>query len=282
MLMNSNPLQRIIPSVRDFQAFLTVYFSAINSVYYIADENTLTRKVYLYYNNQGGLESVDEIGEGFEATVCVATALGSLFMDRTSDATLEAALMKRAASLLGGPIPKRRPTKNMTLYYRATTRPGIAYLTSCQAVILCEAVGLHQDYPYSPTREMDRNTFWVIKSINFLIAYENGRSAFQLRHVTCLPIPSIPSFDLTMTSSIALPKSAQLFCNMVSLLPDDESQSIATILDTLYMSIKEASASHAVMPMILADVTFCLYRRMQTSWWNQDNRGGTWPTQYCN
>lgn len=268
-------LRQIVPTLEQLQALLVVYFTVVNSIFPLTDETSVSRSAKEMYSshatqqhdsNMSASSSNEEDGE---VILLVAAALGSFFSGTTIIAlNREAALIERAEATLNNPVVKRLPQKRhlqalglLILYYRFTTRPHVAWMVSCEAMHLCEALGLHQYTRSSPSREIDRTTFWMLKSINTLISFELGRSAVKLRNITQKPFCNL------IKEKEKVHSAAHFFISIVEMLPDDDrgddgqEEEEQDSFDAITYYVDQTSSLHLVLPMVLADVVFCLYRR---------------------
>lgn len=132
-------------------------------------------------------------------------AVGSLFSDGAVNAIVPS-MMDSGKKALDNSImapPELYDVQSWLLrclYLRATDHPHAVHMSSCIAIHLVEALGLHQEstspalHPQTGEQSQDveirRRTFWIARMLNTWVSFEYGRTRVVLRGITAeLPAP---------------------------------------------------------------------------------------------
>ena len=244
------------------QRLADVYFERVHPIYGILSQEDFNERAIKRW-------SATRIGDDFDLVCCGVVALGSLFLFEPSNVQ-EAELVEHAKLTLESTV--KFPTMDRitawilrTLYLRLTTRPHIAWISSCVTMQLIEVVGIHQDvltisvvHPQtSPMEERDvelqRRLFWVARSLNAFISYENGFSPVHLPTVTCKSI---------------LPRKDDYTHELMDLYLAWEkvySQELSSrsSLEELLEIIQQIELHHDGLILHQTNLAFCIYRRLR-------------------
>ena len=239
-----------------------VYFEHIHPIYGFLSRERFTQRVIDRWSDTA-------VADDFDLICCGVAALGSLFLPEPSH-VLEAELMQHARMTLDSSV--KFPTLDRiaawilrTLYSRSTTRPHVAWISSCVTMQLVEVAGIHQDLdtisvvhpPSTPMAEQDveqrRCLFWVARSLNAFLSYEVGFSSVHLPAATCKPIkPNIFNYTHEL---IAL----YLAWEEIQFLETTASYSLEGCLGCL----QAVELHHDGLLLHQTNLAFCVYRRLR-------------------
>ncbi|KAL3424088.1 hypothetical protein PVAG01_03369 [Phlyctema vagabunda] len=243
-----------------------VYFSTVNHIFGIIERQQFLQTCELFWKGP-----VQDIVLG--AVIGGVIALGSFFSFNQGHPR-ETDIVRYVKGVLDDPTVSRRPSIDQinawvlrTLYLRGTTRPHIAWLSSCIAMHLAEATGLHHEahsvllatdnaceLVESETGELQaRRTFWVAWSLNTIMAYEYGRSRRNFDSISCKPVVPVEG-DFTAQHIL-----------LARLIPGDN-----TDAETQREELQEGLRKLQQIPdvkdftcLTRADICFCFYRRLR-------------------
>ena len=252
-------------ALEDAQQFFNTYFEVIDPSYgFIRKDSFLQRCTEHWNSSKPDIE--------FEAVICGVIGLGSLFSG-SGPCRCEIELVDHARLILDMGVSHPPGLRSFTqvvawilrvLYLRATTRPHLSWLASCQTMHLAEAVGLHQEMnafqltsknvTFCP-EELDirRRTFWVAWSLNRLLAAEYGRSPVDLRSIGCQSLAQNTS-DCT-SQFVALASSLPEYC----VSPTQEVKSSILAFD----DATAVECESAPLRLVKADVCISIFRRLR-------------------
>lgn len=263
-----NLLGQII-SEDDLSFFSDVFFSALAPIADYLDQRIYRLRCRAYYHGTGSADIA------FGAVAAGVAALGSyLSVDRHAR---EADLVQYAKTILDDPASMRMLCIDhviawalRTFYLRGTTRPNTAWIASCTAVHLCEAMGLHEEENIVKIASVAgaaavghdadrlRRIFWISWAGHNMLSYEYDRSAVQFRSITCQAIlPTQGSF-------------ADQFVKIVQVIPtpnaafqlDSQPSSLREELFERLKVLQKLPFTHPFLVLTKADVAFCFYRRI--------------------
>ncbi|KAH8811358.1 fungal-specific transcription factor domain-containing protein [Xylogone sp. PMI_703] len=250
-------------SIEEIHRFVQVYFSVVNPMYAILDQEPFLKRLSGMWNAKRDVV--------FESIVAGVVSLGSFFSLALGHPR-EADLVHYAKSILEDPSVVRVYTIDhvvasflRTVYLRATTRPHVSWMQSCNALHLAEAAGLHHESHAlilttdnssdrvernKEAAEQARRVFWLAWAIHTIMSYEYGRSAIILSSITC----NLPQ------------NSDNHFITIAQLLPEDRSTGTqeAKIYEALDQLL-QIPDSHPMICLTKADACFCFYRRLYMS-----------------
>lgn len=202
-----------------------VYFKNVNVVYGFLTSEEFYKFIDLEYKHDGVNDSESIISEldSYQAVICGAVALGSLFsrnnpniLPFTDRQALEQTLLMRAreqlehAHILDGIQPNPVGLYCVIgwslrmLYLRATASPNIAWLAICRTLNLAEIIGLHDETKWAPLNHDPnrlRHIFWCLEILNTWLSLDAGRSKIKLTYVRC-HYPTV-EFDTDFTPALA-------------------------------------------------------------------------------
>lgn len=245
-----------------------VYFNEVHPFF-----GFLERDLYNLRSKEYWLEQ--RKGIDMEACMCGVVALGSYFS--ATPLPTEAEVVEHGRYLLDFSIahaPANLSIKHVvawmlrTLYLRCTTRPHLAWMASCNAMHIAEAIGLHREISENPAvcdrvkdrqhieaLEIDlrRRTFWVAVAFNQFLAAEYGRTRIHLDMISCKPLqPREGDFTLDVI-------------NIMTSVPKTQNFTTADISELL-QSLKRTSeipVKGAFLGLLRADACFCTYRMLR-------------------
>lgn len=257
-----------------FFALAGVYFNTMGCVTGIPEKQAFLRRCQEYYENEQQ-QLQGESAEYFVGVMAGVAALGSLF---SHGHDYETQIVQYAKGILEDAASIRRPSIDLitgwilrVVYLRSTTRPNNAWMASCSALHLAEALGLHRDEnivrlasALDPGMGYDadelRRLFWMAWSVHAMTSYEYGRSCITLSNVTC----ALPGDDSMHVIS-------QQFLQIMQTIPsspfphalDSEGASAEEQLYSRIMELANFAADHPFIVWSKADLIFCFYRRLR-------------------
>ncbi|KAH8670590.1 C6 zinc finger domain protein [Ilyonectria robusta] len=256
-------------SEADLEFFSGVYFSVLAPIGDLLDPRIYAQRCRDYYH--GSASTLIAFG----AVAAGVAALGSfLSPDRHPR---EPDLVQYAKAILDDPASMRMLGIDhiiawgmRVLYLRATSRPSNAWIASCTAMHLCEAVGLHKEENIKEMASVAgaalaghdadrlRRIFWISWAGHNLLSYEYDRSAVQFRAVTCQAIVptsgSVADQFVQIAQIIPAPNSPFHFeCQPPT--PREE-------LFERIKSLEKLQCTHPFLVVTKAELTFCFYRRI--------------------
>ena len=188
-----------VSSIRRFLTFQEIsiysdrFFDTVNPSLRLINQSRYYDRSSKYWAAHG------PCNKDFEALVSGVVSIGSLFAENPSMA--EAQLIEYAKAVLdagicyapgGISLDQAAAWVLRTLYLRLTTRPNIAWISSCVTVHIAEAMALHIDLSHArlPEKELPANTlefqdarrnlFHAALFLNTTISLEYGRSRVVL------------------------------------------------------------------------------------------------------
>ncbi|RDW91116.1 hypothetical protein BP5796_02281 [Coleophoma crateriformis] len=252
----------------EFQRFSEVFFQTVHPIFGVLD-----KFLFLQQCNKFWKGPTQDLVLG--AVIGGVVALGSFFSFRAGHPK-ESDIVKYVKGVLEDPDVTRNPSMDQinasifrTLYLRSTTRPHVAWLTSCVSLHLAEATGLHHEaqsiilttdhsqqliHQDDEGKERARRTFWVAWALNSIMSYEYGRSKRSFGSISCRPLMVVEGD--TSAHHVAL----------AQLIPRDNPPSDAAARDDLQRAIKSIRSNpneNRFMSLSRADVCFCFYRRLR-------------------
>ena len=249
-------------SFEALQRLAKVYFEHVHPIYGFLSREKFVQKAIDRWSNAAAADD-------FDLVCCGVVALGSLFLPEPSHVR-EAELMQHSRMTLDSSI--KFPTIDRvaawilrTLYSRLTTRPHVAWVSSCVTMQLVEVTGIHQDLdtitivhpPTTPMAEQDaeerRCLFWVARSLNAFMSYEVGLSSVHLPAATCKPITpnSLNYTHELMTLYLAWEKIQFLESNT------------AYSLEDCLGGLQAVELHHDGLLLHQTNLAFCVYRRLR-------------------
>ncbi|KAI5459528.1 C6 zinc finger domain protein [Mariannaea sp. PMI_226] len=256
-------------SAADLDFFSGVYFSALAPVIDLLDPRIFAQRCRDYYYGPASTMIA------FGAVAAGVAALGSFLSSNRHPR--EAELVQYAKAILDDPASMRMLDIDhivawamRVVYLRATSRPNNAWIASCTALHLCEAVGLHEEENIKKMasvagaalvgHDLDRlrRIFWISWAGHNLLSYEYDRSAVRFRAVTCQAIiptaGSVADQFVQIAQIIPAPNSPfRLECQPPT--PRDELFERMKALDKLQFT-------HPFLVVTKAELAFCFYRRI--------------------
>lgn len=260
---NSHLLLGTLISEEDLGLFSAVYFSALAPIGDYLDPVIYAQRCRDYYHGSGSTMIA------FGAVAAGVAALGSFLSPNRHPR--ESDLVQYAKAILDDPASMRMlgidhiiAWAMRVFYLRATSRPNNAWIASCTAMHLIEAVGLHEEENIkkmaSNGHDADRlrRIFWISWAGHTLLSYEYDRSSVRFRAVTCQAISpksgSVADQFVQMAQIIPAPNSPfHLDCQPSS--PREELFERLKALDKLPLT-------HPFLLVTKADLAFCFYRRI--------------------
>ncbi|KAJ6005063.1 hypothetical protein N7540_012862 [Penicillium herquei] len=190
-------------SEEDLAFYSGVYFSTMGSITDVIDPRIYAQRCREYYHGFGSPPvAFGAIAAGVAA---VGSFLSSIRYSRESD------LLQYAKAILDDPKSMRILSIDHIIawgirlfYLRATTRPSVAWVTSCTLMHLCEVVGLHKEENIQRITSVTdaatlghnadrlRRIFWIMWAAHHMLSYECDRSAVSFTAVTTEAIIPIP------------------------------------------------------------------------------------------
>lgn len=256
-------------SLDNLELFSGVYFSEMAPIGDYLDPKIYYQRCRDYYRGSGNSTVI------FGAVAAGVAALGSFLSTRRHDR--ESELVQYAKTILDDPASIRMLGIDHVIawalrvfYLRATSRPNNAWIASCTAMHLMEAVGLHEDeniqkmasVPGAAAMGHDadrlRRVFWISWAGHNMLTYEYDRSSIRFRAVTCKAITpkagSVADKFAQIAQIIPAPNSPfHLDCEPTT--PRDELFERLKALDKLDLT-------HPFLVVTRADLAFCFYRRI--------------------
>jgi hypothetical protein len=266
---NAHGLLGKLISEDDLGFFSGVYFSVMAPILDYMDPRIYAQRCRDYYHGSGSTTVA------FGAVAAGVAALGSFLSPNRHPR--ESDLVQYAKAILDDPASMRTlgidhiiAWAMRVLYLRATTRPNNAWVASCTALHLCEAVGLHEEENIKKMASVAgaaivghdadrlRRIFWISWAGHNMLSYEYDRSSVRFGAVTCQPIipvsGSVADQFVQIAQIIPSPNSPfRLECQ--PLTPREELFERLKALDKLQFT-------HPFLVVTKADLAFCFYRRI--------------------
>ncbi|KXG53189.1 Transcription factor [Penicillium griseofulvum] len=253
----------------DLGFFSGVYFSVMAPILDYMDPRIYAQRCRDYYHGSGST------AVAFGAVAAGVAALGSFLSPNRHPR--ESDLVQYAKAILDDPASMRTlgidhiiAWAMRVLYLRATTRPNNAWVASCTALHLCEAVGLHEEENIKKMASVAgaaivghdadrlRRIFWISWAGHNMLSYEYDRSSVRFGAVTCQPIIPVPGSVADQFVQIAqiIPSPNSPFrLECQPLTPREELFERLKALDKLQFT-------HPFLVVTKADLAFCFYRRI--------------------
>ncbi|KAJ5827294.1 Transcription factor [Penicillium robsamsonii] len=266
---NAHGLLGKLISEDDLSFFSGVYFSVMAPITDYMDPRIYAQRCRDYYHGTGST------AVAFGAVAAGVAALGSFLSPNRHPR--EPDLVQYAKAILDDPVSMRMlgidhiiAWAMRVLYLRATTRPNTAWVASCTAMHLCEAVGLHEEENIKKMASVAgaaivghdadrlRRIFWISWAGHNMLCYEYDRSSVRFGAVTCQAIiptaGSVADQFVQIAQIIPAPNSPfHLECR--PLTPREELFERLKALDKLEFT-------HPFLVVTKADIAFCFYRRI--------------------
>ena len=249
-------------SQNTMQDLTKVYLDKVDPIYGFMDRDVLHSAIRDRWL-PGGQTTI------YDAVLCATGAIGCLFFT-TQDLQTEMCLFSLTKSLLDLAIPEEASVDSATawvlrtIYLRLTARADEAWMSSCTALHMIDAAGLHCEADPNASfgrttksgvdPEIRRRVFGVARHLNVWLSFDLGRSRVTL-HNASFALPSARSGDYTL--------------ELLELLSYSESLDPGKVLtgDELFTILAEVLArTHSLPPSILAqcNLMLTLYRRIYT------------------
>jgi hypothetical protein len=264
----SNPhgLLGNIISEYDLGLFSDIFFSTMAPIADYVDPRIYAQRCQDYYHGSGSPAI------SFGAVAAGVAAHGSFLSPNRYPR--ESELVQYAKAILDDPASMRVLDIDhiiawamRTLYLRATTRPNNAWIASCTAMHLCEALGLHEEENIKKMASIAgaaaighdadrlRRIFWISWAGHNMLSYEFDRSSVLFRAVSCQDI--IPA-----SGSVA-----DQFVRIAQIIPTPNSPfhlecQPPTLREELFERLKALDKLRVVHPFLVltkADLMFCFY-----------------------
>ncbi|KAJ5125431.1 C6 transcription factor [Penicillium atrosanguineum] len=209
----------------------------------------------------------------FEAMISGVVATASLFSG-TLDQDTEMWFILHQKEILEDCVISRFPSLEQiaawimrTIYMRCTSRPHVTWLSSCTAMHLVEAAGLHHASEFvmqttgnaTPSTEMFNiinRTAQVATCLHTLISFEYGRSIITLNsHSLDNLQPAGGEKDLTFQ-----------LCSLVAAVPTIRTGNPLSLMEELFSSldkITDVAIDHDFLLLLRADLALGIYRRLR-------------------
>lgn len=263
-------LRTIITEIEASQ-YVGLFFNLIAPVFDVLEIHEFMDRIRKYYQNP----SADFF---FGAIVAQVAAVGSfLAVDKGHPRELD--LVQYAKKILEDPKYTRRPSVDhvvgwsfRTIYLRGTTRPNNAWLASCQAVHLCEALGLHDeacvrrlaiDHSKDPLQKYNleqlRRVFWGSVGTNAIIACEYGRACVVLPHITTEDFAPRPGSCMHLQHRLGKSIPSTISSQSPNVNPKDREASLFIGIS----SLAAVPSEHPFISLTRGDLCFCFYRRLR-------------------
>lgn len=253
----------------DLGFFSGVYFSVMAPIGDYIDPRIYAQRCRDYYHGSGSA------AVAFGAVAAGVAALGSFLSPNKHPR--ESKLVEYAKAILEDPASMRVlgidhiiAWAMRVFYLRATTRPNNAWVASCTAMHLCEAVGLHEEENIKKMASVAgaaivghdadrlRRIFWISWAGHNMLSYEYDRSSVRFGAVTCQAI-------IPISGSVA-----DQFVKIVQIIPSPNSPfqlecQPPTPRVELFERLKALDKLQVTHPFLIvtkADVAFCFYRRI--------------------
>ncbi|KAI9739527.1 MAG: hypothetical protein M1834_006243 [Cirrosporium novae-zelandiae] len=247
-----------------------VYFELIHPIYGVMDREDFYDRALRYWQCQGTeyTETID-----FEAVIAGVVALGSFF-SMSKPCQAESVLVDFARQVLDlgishppASLSNHQPVAWIlrTLYLRLTTRPHIAWLSSCLTMHVIEALGLHREietldltvrgFPQPNAADLDkrRRMFWVAWSVNLIVSAESGRSPVHIDSWDVRMIDIRPGDD-----TIHLVELARIIYETE---PKSPNTTEVISINNALIRIKSLPDNRSAFSMLKADVAIHCFRR---------------------
>ncbi|OQE37739.1 hypothetical protein PENCOP_c009G00090 [Penicillium coprophilum] len=261
---NAHGLLGKLISEEDLALFSGVFFSVMAPIADYLDPKVYAQRCRAYYHGSGG--SVVAFG----AVAAGAAALGSFLSPNKHPR--ESDLVQYAKAILDDPVSLRLLGIDHIIawalrvfYLRATTRPDTAWVASCTAMHLCEAVGLHDEENIKKMASVAghdadrlRRIFWISWAGHNLLSYEYDRSSVRFGTVTCqaiLPTSGSVADQFVQIAQIIPAPNSPFQLGWQPPTPQEEVFERLRALDKLQFS-------HPFLVVTKADIAFCFYRRI--------------------
>lgn len=256
-------------SEADLGFFSRVYLSALAPIGDLLDPAIYAQRCRHYYHGSAGSMVA------FGAVAAGVAALGSFLSPGRHPR--EPDLVRYAKGILDDPASMRMLGIDhivawglRVFYLRATSSPNNAWIASCTAMHLCEAVGLHEEDNVRKLasaaaaalvgHDADRlrRIFWISWAGHIILSYEYDRSAVRFRAVTCEAVTPTPG------------SVADQFVQIAQIIPAPNSPfrlecPPPTSRDELSERIKaleKLQFAHPFLVVTKAEIMFCFYRRI--------------------
>lgn len=264
----SNPhgLLGNIISEYDLGLFSDIFFSTMAPIADYVDPRIYAQRCQDYYHGSGSPAI------SFGAVAAGVAAHGSFLSPNRYPR--ESELVQYAKAILDDPASMRVLDIDhiiawamRTLYLRATTRPNNAWIASCTAMHLCEALGLHEEENIKKMASIAgaaaighdadrlRRIFWISWAGHNMLSYEFDRSSVLFRAVSCQDI--IPASGSVADQFVQI---AQIIPTPNS--PFDLECQPPTLREELFERLKALDKLRVVHPFLVltkADLMFCFY-----------------------
>lgn len=253
----------------DLNTYSAVYFAIMGAIGDYMDPRIYAQRCRDYYGSSGTNSII------FGAIAAGVAAFGSFLSP--SRHPCEPELVQFAKAILDDPALMRMLDVDHIIawalrvfYLRGTTRPNNAWVASCTAMHLIEAIGLHEEANILRMASMAgaaalghdadrlRRIFWISWSGHNLLSYEYDRSSVRFGAVTVQPI-------IPIAGSVA-----DQFVQIAQIIPAPNSPfqldvQPPTPREELFERIKAVDKIHSTHPFLVvtkADLAFCFYRRI--------------------
>ncbi|KAF7551140.1 hypothetical protein G7046_g7805 [Stylonectria norvegica] len=253
----------------DLEIFSGLYFSVLAPIGDLLEPKIYSQRCRDYYHGSASTMIA------FGAVAAGVAALGSFLS--TNRHPREPNLVQYAKAILDDPASMHMlgidhivAWAMRVLYLRATSRPSNAWIASCTAMHLCEAVGLHKQENINDLvsatgaalagHDADRlrRIFWISWAGHNLLSYEYDRSAVSFRAVTCEAI--IPASGSVADQFVQI---AQIIPTLNS--PFHFECQPKTPQEDLFERIKALEKlryTHPFLVVTKAELAFCFYRHI--------------------
>ncbi|KAJ0419181.1 fungal-specific transcription factor domain-containing protein [Aspergillus carlsbadensis] len=280
---SSNPSEKSIVWIlrkEDWKNLFDIYVSKVHPVYNFLHLPEITTHAARRWEDPCATNHYDSI-------LCGIAALGSLFSSLPlCSSEQERQLVECAKEILETTSTIVSPTYYdaegwvlRTLYLRCNSTPHAAWVASCTAMHIIEAIGLHRE---STTRlslgysdagtaglesERRRRLFWVAKLLNTWISFEYGRSRVVVQGESCeylMAAPKAESETETETKTDATADLLSIFRISESL---DPGQAVATtnLEELLQKLCSYEFTSNGAVILSQSVLAFTIYRRLRLS-----------------
>lgn len=247
-------------SYQEFARYTRIYFDVVDPCFHFLERDAFLACAAQYWTTES--EAVDDMESVFAGTL----ALGSFFSKDPSPN--EVRMNEHAKTILNAAVAYAPAWSSLnltagwilrTLYLRLTTRPALAWYSSCSSLHVAEANALHLDLSKaeifnstsSNSQHISSRTdlFGCALLLNSLISAEYGRSRVVLQNCTA-----------SLTASSAMMKLHSTIVECEQPLPSDRR---AQILTSLVPSRNDLD----VLALLQTDVAIHLYRHQ----WHLDS-----------
>lgn len=266
---NAHGLLGRLISEDDLGFFSGVYFSAMGPIGDYIDPRIYAQRCRDYYHGSGST------AVAFGAVAAGVAALGS-FLSPNRHAR-ESDLVQYAKAILDDPVSMRTlgidhiiAWAMRVFYLRATTRPNYAWVASCTAMHLCEAIGLNEEENIKKMASVAgaavvghdadrlRRIFWISWAGHNMLSYEYDRSSVRFGAVTCqaiIPISGSVADQFVQIAQIIPAPNSPFHLESQPPTPREELFERLKALDKLQFT-------HPFLVVTKADLAFCFYRRI--------------------